>query len=101
MTEYVESILGAQLAVECEFGGTVLLNIHGSSLYELNLRYSLFLACTTPVIFKRLHLKCNLIICQIATKTFPLQLGGCEGWEGLVGNVGGKVGGGLKKLISI
>lgn len=29
----------------------------------------------TPVIFKRLHLKCNLIICQIATKTFPLQLG--------------------------
>lgn len=29
----------------------------------------------TPVIFKRLHLKCNLIICQIATKSFPLQLG--------------------------
>lgn len=29
----------------------------------------------TLVIFKRLHLKCNLIICQIATKSFPLQLG--------------------------
>lgn len=29
----------------------------------------------TPVIFKRLHLKCNLIICQIATKSLPLQLG--------------------------
>ena len=29
----------------------------------------------TPVIFKRLHLKCNLIICQIATKSSLCSLG--------------------------
>lgn len=71
------------LLLQREFGGIVPLNTHGGSLYELNLRYSLFLASTTPVIFKRLHLKCNLIICQIATKTFPLQLGDVRGEEGL------------------
>lgn len=70
------------LLLQRESGGIVPLNTHGSSLYELNLRYSLFLASTTPVIFKRLHLKCNLIICQIATKTFPLQLGDVSGEEG-------------------
>lgn len=85
-----------------EFRGIVPLNTHGSGLYVLNLRYSLLLASTTPVIFKRLHLKCNLIICQIATKTFPSAAQGWEGGGGAVGNLGGETKeGGLKKLISI
>lgn len=89
------------LLLQPESGGIVPLNTHGSSLYELHLRYRLFLASTAPVIFKRLHLKCNLIICQIATKTFPLQLGDAREEEGLRVTWGKRRGGGLKKLISI
>lgn len=46
-----------------------------SSAYSSLIRATVSSCEQTPVIFKRLHLKCNLIICQIATKSLPLQPG--------------------------
>lgn len=56
---------------------TIVMRILLYCSFQHTAAYSILICATvssweqTPVIFKRLHLKCNLIICQIATKSFP------------------------------